>query len=265
MHNSSIDSVLFLGSGPALAVEESNFHSNMLIKTSENKRLLIDCGTDVKWSLHAQGLSFKDIDGVYISHLHSDHVGGLEWLAFNFYFNLRQKVPLYIEESLVDDLWDHVLVGGLSSIDDKKVTLDEFFDVHLIQHGSKFKWEEVEFQTVKTIHSIANHQILPSFGLFFEANNVNILITTDTRFLPDLFAPYFNQADIIFHDCECEERISGIHTRFTELVTLPTEIKQKMWLYHSTAENQPDCKKFGFKGFVKKGQIFNFKESELLK
>ena len=27
------------------------------------------------------GLGYADIDAVYISHLHADHVGGLEWLG----------------------------------------------------------------------------------------------------------------------------------------------------------------------------------------
>jgi ribonuclease BN (tRNA processing enzyme) len=70
--------ITFIGSGSAFTT--NNYHSNILI-TSNNKNLLIDCGSDARFALKEAGYSFNDIDGIFVSHLHADHIGGLEWLG----------------------------------------------------------------------------------------------------------------------------------------------------------------------------------------
>ncbi len=50
-------------------------------------RLLLDAGADVRHSLASIGLTSADIDGVYISHPHNDHIGGMEYIALTTLFN----------------------------------------------------------------------------------------------------------------------------------------------------------------------------------
>jgi len=99
---------------------------------------------------------------------------------------------------------------------------------------------------------------VPCFGLFFKIDHQDIFITADTTFTPDYLMPYYEKANIIFHDCELSAVKSGVHAHFSELDTLPESIKNKMWLYHYQDIALPDAKKHGFKGFVKQGQSFNF-------
>ncbi len=70
--------LIFLGTGSAFTLEY--YHSNMLIEAPEG-RLLIDCGGDARRSMAAQSLGALDITDIYISHLHADLIGGLEWLG----------------------------------------------------------------------------------------------------------------------------------------------------------------------------------------
>ena len=80
----------FIGSGAAFT--SNNYHSNILIE-SNDKKLLIDCGSDARFALRDLGYSYKDIDSIYISHIHADHSGGLEWLGFSRKFDASCTKP----------------------------------------------------------------------------------------------------------------------------------------------------------------------------
>lgn len=250
--------LLFLGTGSAFTIGDGNYQSNMLIVAPNGKKLLIDCGSDIRFSLYEQDLIYKDIDAVYISHLHTDHIGGLEWLAFTKYFlDSKAKPLLFINKGLKKGLWNSIS-PGLSSLETEKATLEHYFDVHLLGNKSSFYWEKIHFQLVSTIHVMSDRISMPSFGLFITANSESIFITTDTCFTPNLLMTYYKKASVIFHDCETSRVKSSVHASYPSLKTLPSEIKSKMWLYHYNPGKLPDAKKDGFQGFVKKGQLFKF-------
>ena len=250
--------LIFAGSGSAFTVGAHNYQSNMVLEIDPQKRLLIDCGSDARLSLFEMGLTYKDIREVYISHLHADHVGGLEWLAISSYFDSAcEKPTLYVPSSLVDDLWDHVLSGGLESLEDVKPELSTYFDVVPIQEEQGFEWMDLEIQLVKTHHVISAYCLCPSYGLMFNAHGKNILITTDTKFKPIEMMEWYQKADLIFHECETKEVPSSVHSHYKELRTLDQAIKNKMWLYHYNPGPLPDATKDGFLGFVNKGQSFS--------
>jgi len=53
--------------------------------------LLVDCGEPVSRSFKATGLSYETIDRIFLSHLHSDHVGGLFMLLQGFWLEQRRQ------------------------------------------------------------------------------------------------------------------------------------------------------------------------------
>lgn len=249
----------FIGSGSAFTTD-GNYHSNMLLESKRSgSKLLLDCGSDARRSLAERGLGHADIDAVYISHLHADHVGGLEWLGFRRKFDAACSRPkLYIGRPLVHDLWTHTLSGGMSSLQGEQARLDTFFDVEAIEDNGGFTWEDLYFRLVQTIHIMDGFYLAPSFGLLFEINSTRIFLTTDTQFAPEHLGKIYEQADIIFHDCETADASSGVHAHYDKLKTLPDRYKRKMWLYHYQPGPLPDATSDGFKGFVEKGQAFDF-------
>ena len=249
--------LLFLGVSSALTVADKAYQSNMLIESQAGRKLLVDCGTDIRHSLHEQGIHHGEIDGVYISHLHADHVGGLEWLGFAQSFIDHKKPALYISHDQRDKLWNNVLSGGMSSNETEESSLSTWFDVQPIENQC-FQWGINLFQLIKTPHSINNHEPLPAYGLLIHGDSKTIYISTDTRFCPELLEPIYTQADFIFHDCETSTMASGQHARYADLKTLPLEIKKKMWLYDYNDGELPDATVEGFRGFVVQGQSFEF-------
>lgn len=246
----------FIGTGSAFVVG-SNYHSNIIVEAKNDKRLLIDCGSDARLALHELGLSYQDVQAVYISHLHADHCGGLEWLAFCSKFDPQCAKPrLYLHSSLEGRLWN-ILCEGLNPLKEEQITLSTFFDVRTIENDG-FEWEGCKFKIFPTIHIRNDKELMPSFGLIGKIGGERILITTDTQFTFDLLQPLYQEADLIFHDCETSERRSGVHAHYEDLKKLSPEIKRKMWLYHYQTNSLPDAVKDGFKGFVKKGQSFEW-------
>jgi len=247
----------FLGTGSAFTVDGNNFHSNLILEDESGKKLLIDCGSDARFSLFKQGYTYADITDVYISHLHADHAGGLEWLGFATHFDPSCEKPnLYLNHSLAHDLWHRSLAAGMSSIQGQVVDLDYYFNVTPVRENKPFKWCGHEFHLLQTIHVLNGFSLMPSFGLIFEIDGHTILITTDTQFCPSLMMEFYHHADLIFHDCEIKPTPTGVHAHFKELLQLEKSIKEKIWLYHYEPIKKPDAKKAGFRGFAMPGQSF---------
>ena len=225
----------FKFTGVGSAFTHNNYQTNCLIEKN-GQYLLIDAGSDIRFALKDLELSYKDIESVYVTHLHGDHVGGLEYLAFCSYFDpsVEDKPCLIGNNRLIRELWSSTLKGGLKSIQGKKTSLDDFFDVQMVSRNGKFIWQDIVFQTVQSVHIMDEYSIVPSFGLMITDPETELVVyyTGDTQFNPNQIMDFYNQADIVFQDCETYPFKSGVHANYSELVTLPDEVKAKMILMH---------------------------------
>ncbi len=255
--------LIFLGTGSAFTLD--NYQSNILIDAPEG-RLLIDCGGDARRSLAEHGLAAADISEVYISHLHADHIGGLEWLGLTTYFSGSKDDPslrprLHVHHTLVDDLWLS-LHGGMGTIQGRVAKLDTYFDVQPIERNGGFTFAGTEFRTVQVVHYYDGFEIVPTYGLLFEKSGLPVFITTDAQVAPNQMNDFRDMADYIFQDCETAKFWSTVHAHYDELVSLDEEVKGRMWLYDYQDGEKPDCIKDGFLGWIEKGQVFDFDDPE---
>ncbi len=254
----------FLGVGSAFTTTEY-YQSNMLITADSGRRMLIDCGSDIRFALAENHINLaspeeKNID-IYISHLHADHIGGLEWLAYQSYFNPAIEKPiLHMEEELMKEMWEHSLKGGLKCIQDKVMQLEDYFDCRFVEKNGVFCWEGLEFELCSMPHVVSSNEALNSHGLVISRENdlagKAIFVSTDTIFQSELLNELANKVSLMFHDCETASRKTGVHAHYEELCTLPEAVKNKMWLYHYQPHPSYDPKGDGFNGFVVKGQDF---------
>ncbi len=254
----------FIGVGSAFTTSEY-YQSNALVTSRTGKKLLIDCGTDIRFSLaetSVDGNPNDDIDAIYITHLHSDHIGGMEWMAFTTFFNPNKEKPvLFMEENVMADMWNYCLKGGLGCIEGKRMHLTDFFECRAAPGGGAFTWEGIRFTMVKMRHIVTGYKNLYSHGLLMEEIDTGgpmIFFSSDTQFQPDFIREIAERTSVIFHDCETSPFKSGVHAHYDELATLPKRTKRKIWLYHYQPRPGYKAEEDGFRGFVKKKQEFDF-------
>jgi len=251
--------VTVLGCGNAF----SNVNFNQCFMLEEcGRTMLIDYGYQAPAALHRAGISVNDINDIYISHLHGDHIGGLEQMAFLRYdwmkrpTNWRNRASssvapcLIANERVLADLWDKSLRGGLESMEGFDANLETFFEPHPVRGNETFMWQGWHCQLIQQIHIMTGTIISPSFGLFMSKDDQHIYFTADSQHCsPKQVEVFYQRATTIFQDCEClgvntatKSMVfsSGVHANFAQLAgwtsanshILPDSIKQKMYLSH---------------------------------
>jgi hydroxyacylglutathione hydrolase len=238
--------IQMLGTGNAFA--KKYFNNNALIQDS-TYNLLVDFGITGPSALHAAGKSFNDINGVLISHLHGDHVGGMEELAFYFKYALGRKPALYIPEKLISTFWDHSLRAGLEDATSKQ--LEDYFEVVPLYEGqANLITEHIKVEIIETDHIPGK----TSYSLLF---NNQFFYSADMKFNPELLGHLHkaHRCDIIFHDCQFQPP-GMVHTTLDELLTLPNDIQKKIHIMHYADDMENYRNKVGLMNIVEQGKIY---------
>ncbi len=259
--------VTVLGEGSAFS--QKYYNTMYILEATNGKRMAIDFGADAKWAYKEAGIQLGDIDAVYISHLHGDHIGGLEWLGFATYFNPTLPRPaLYLVDELVSPLWNNALSAGMASLQGKVCNLNDYFDVKAMKVNEPIMWNGIKLQPVQTIHIMNGFQFVPSYGLLMTENDKTIFCTCDTQHAPYQIQDFYNMADVIFQDCEYlyfdgKPLKSGVHAHYEDLKTLHDKTKAKIYLSHyqdalRVDMTDEDVQADGFMGIAKMGMSVEF-------
>lgn len=212
--------ITVIGCGNAFSTEQFN---QSFVVEEDGRRLLIDCGMQVPQALAASRFRAADIHDIYVSHLHADHVGGLEFFAFARYDWARRPrswregryAPRLIGNvQLLRDLWDKTLRGGLESMEGFVSDLETFFEPVPVEPNKRFAWQGWTVDLIQQIHIMSGSVIMPSFGILFsrEGRKSVYFVTDSQHCSPRQIEEYYRRADLIFQDCEC----AGVDCRFPE-------------------------------------------------
>ena len=265
--------IQFLGVGSAFtlpAAEEDgtydlnkcDWQTNAMIIADSGKKMLIDCGSDIRISLLQAGntpAQYGEIDAIYASHLHADHIGGFELMGFSTFFNPTIGKPkLYANHNIMKQMWEESLKGGLDSVQGQMMNLTSYYNCHAVADNDSFVWEGIKFTPVQTVHIMAGYTIKYSYGLLIKGKkSPTVFLTTDSQFCLHQIKTFYEQADLIIHDCETTPYKSGVHSHYDDLLTVEADIRSYMWLCHYQPNSTQDAVADGFAGFIKKGQVFD--------
>ncbi|MEK3731045.1 MULTISPECIES: MBL fold metallo-hydrolase [Paenibacillus] len=236
-----------LGTGSAFA---KKYYNNNALLLDDDFTLLIDCGSTAPLALHEMGRSLNDIDAVLITHIHADHVGGLEELAFMMKMKFKRRIPLYIGEALAAPLWDHTLRGGLYQQGEISC-LEDIFDVRPLKPGVKADISKgITVELIQTRHIPGKD----SYSLYL---NDRIFYSADMVFDPELLNKLVNEreCELILHECQLQGP-GEVHTTLQELLSLPEHIQQRTYLMHYSDDVQDFVGKTGEMEFVEQQKIY---------
>ncbi len=226
--------VTFIGVGGAFSRRYG--HTNALVEVDE-MRLMIDFGYLTPPRLEQYGHSLADITHVAVSHVHADHVGGLEELAFTSRFVHRPKPTMLLPHDFRGTLWEQSLRGGLEWVSDDRdnslrCTLESYFDC--VDLGSEWcDLGPMSIRSFRTDHVPGKD----SWGFVVRdgASGGQMIFGCDTRsrqleLLEDPLPEDFARGPI-FHDCLLSDEPASIHIHLREIL-YPAPVQERIVLVH---------------------------------
>jgi phosphoribosyl 1,2-cyclic phosphodiesterase len=168
-----------------ISILASGSAGNSTLLETEHTALLIDAGLGKKEMLRrfeALGRQKPDhLDGILISHEHSDHSNGLAQLAREW------KCPAYLTAPT------HLQILKMYSDDEEKPTKKAQIErVEYVQPGKPFQIGDVEINPFSIPHDAAE-----PIGYTFRADGMKVAIVTDLGYLTGLVKEYLRRTDFL--------------------------------------------------------------------
>ncbi len=219
---------LVLGVGDAFSVRRA---PASLVLRYDGFHLAVDCPDRYRATLLGAAsragltLDVDAIDHVLLTHLHGDHVNGLEALAFYRHLLLGRRTTLVGSPEVRADLWPRRLACAMERLWDGHRFVSRTFDDYF--RFVELPWDRprpvgpFEVRTYRTRHHV------PTSALLIRAGSRSLAYSCDTSFDPDLLA-FLSSADVILH----ETGSGPAHTPLHELDALPASLRDRMLLMH---------------------------------
>jgi ribonuclease BN (tRNA processing enzyme) len=218
--------VTVLGVGDTFS--ERHFTSALLLEC-EGRRLAIDCPDRYRAvlrrasELSGRKLSLSSIDHVLITHVHGDHMNGLEGVAFYKHFAEKKRLCLVTSAEAKAVIWDERLKASMSALWNGREFREMGFDSYF-EHVT-LPWDAelgpFRLRARRTLHPV------PTSALLVEAGGRRLGYSSDTAFDPELIR-FLEPADLIIH----ETNLGPAHTPYSALAALPEALRARMRLIH---------------------------------
>lgn len=237
--------VTLLGTGSPAPVMR-RFGPGVLVQAG-GKTLLIDCGRGTTQRLFQVGLKLGQVDALFLTHLHSDHIVGIPdlwltgWLEANY---AQRKGPFVVfgpagAQNLMDGLtraydWDIQARISDQNLDPASIRAQ----VTEFKEGVVYEQGGVKVTAIEVDHG---DLLKPAFGFRVDYAGRSVTISGDTKFSENLIK-HANGSDLVIHQVAAAREellriptfkvILAHHTLPQEAGTLFSRVKPKLAVYY---------------------------------
>ncbi len=219
--------IVITGSGDAFS---SQHYGSSAVVLGPLGHVLIDCPDPIHRALREAReksglpLDVPSVLDVIITHLHGDHVNGLEAFGFTHWLLRRQEPArprprVHAAPPVMERLWQRLAPamdqGGT-------VTLDEYFEPRLLDPLKPSTIAGLDVDCRQTTHMI------PTFGLRLRDGESSIGWSSDTGF-EQAHVDWLAGCGIIVH----ETSPPPFHTPVSDLLAQPEHVRRKIRLIHA--------------------------------
>ena len=194
--------VTLLGTGTPI-VNFNRFGMSTLVEAG-NQKLLFDAGRGVVLRLQQTGASIRDINGIFITHLHSDHLTGLPDL-----YATAELLPLAIGGRKAPlDVWGPLGIDNVARGIELMFTDNNRFRAtggEIAQEATRIAAHDLsegvayERDSVKVTAFLVNHgYVAPAYGFRVDYAGHAVVLSGDTAYAPNLVANG-KGADLLIH------------------------------------------------------------------
>lgn len=159
----------------------SGSKGNCVYIETNNTKILIDAGINylrIKKELEKSNIDIDNLDGILISHIHSDHINGLPSIT------KKMDIPLYIKEELKEELSKIVPNANFFIIDSNELRINDL-----------------------TINLIAASHDVPAYGFILSDDRASMLYLTDTGYINRKYYEISKNKDLYVIESNHDEKM----------------------------------------------------------
>ncbi len=224
-------------------------HTTSLLLHHDGFHLGIDCPDTYRNVLREAGekcgrpLDLFMVDDILLTHVHGDHMNGLEGVGFFKHFAEKKRLRLHTTDDVRAVIWDNRLKAPMEQLwngnEFRQLSFEDYFDYRPLAWEGESSIGPFRLRIRRTKHHV------PTCAVLVSAGGRSLGYSSDTAFDPELIA-FLSTADLVIH----ETNYGPAHTAYDDLAALPVETRAKMRLIH-----YPDERTESVIPLVREGEI----------
>ena len=190
-------------------VDFERFGPSNIISTNKSN-ILVDCGSGVTQRLDQAKISLKNIDALFLTHLHSDHVIDLYQLIISSWHSYRTK-PWKIygpigTKKFVKKIMTAWQDERLLRIEYEQRSSVKAFDIK-VKEFRKYGKIKIKDQIIEYFE-VDHKPVKYAYGFNFYNNNKKLTISGDTKPCENLLK-YGQKTDLLLHEVFVEDELKS--------------------------------------------------------
>ena len=207
--------IQILGSGTCIPSKRRGSSSYLISLDSSN--ILFDCGNGTTWKLEKTGVSYLDIDFIFITHLHPDHNADL--IPFLF----ATKYPAGKDRTKPLHIWGPK--GFTDFFNSLNEVYNEWIDPECLSINELGGKDNIS--DLFSLSCLNTHHTENSLAFKLSSNNKTVVYSGDTDY-SDSFVKFASGSDLLIIECSLPDSLkSPGHLTPSDVIKIANSSKPK--------------------------------------